>query len=726
MVGIVRSGIDWVKQNYPTGINRNIAHVWAASLITPGPNRGRHEATFATLGLQGRLTANDRLFQWLNEPESAKKAPVAALVFSQVPDLLYKVLAAATFIATKDISWTDAVSKLLSHSEKVSKIARPYLDQMASLSTDRRLPSARVIALAPVIAKLMHMALIYADPKGENSVLELLKTGTNRTSQGLEFLWNLRFFLVCMAIPKTFYATATSVAFKPAYQWVVRRFVPGKQIQGILSTLPFLFNPFPDSQTYWNHFLRLIKGDAYWPAMGCEVGLQGMWNSFQASSAPYDTTTLERLFNEADALDGTLNNLGAFRGQIDTVLSDIALAQEEGQISEELAANLTPWVDGKTLKKLAVFLQDPAFVTELDKADVSLAFKGIYCYKVSEIQAEALLNFLKKLHQTTLSTDDLSQPVQELHDLFAQINQLMESQSMTHAQALVCQQLLFEKVKQSFVNTIIPNLFPREPGDVPAWLAAALNYLQACKNCFPGNDSEINAWSSAILNKIFENFPRHILLDALVEGEQEQHYIAIFGKNGIVHKFATTREESCAAYLLSSEFQLRRFNLNLDWYMYHQPEDAQAREKCELLLLQQALEAQFDYEVIADSPEFEMWAKMNPRAAHISPKERVKIYMMNYIKFDFARGVPPIPERFVFSTYALPYILDLERRQVNAPMNTFVYARNLDPRFGNRWTDTAQPPELKSEMERELSEMESLLGTAAFVSSRSIQEAAKG
>jgi len=163
-------------------VDQTILDMWLLSKIQQNQDRGHTEATCAVLGLNGRLSVEDDPFiEWMKKLsgpktiEDAKNSPFKVLLHSQLDDLIRKVIVSVGFYATSHLTLYITLSSLLSRSQTVSKIAQPLLDQIPSIPIPHPLQSARVIAFAPVIVKLLHMALLVADPMGKNNVLRLLQ-----------------------------------------------------------------------------------------------------------------------------------------------------------------------------------------------------------------------------------------------------------------------------------------------------------------------------------------------------------------------------------------------------------------------------------------------------------------------------------------------------------------------------------------------------------------------
>jgi hypothetical protein len=739
MVSLIESGYGWlcktvpyIGENYPlpTGMNRNLAYLFIANFFfNLGPDQGRYEATIATLGLQGKISDDTAFSKWIGTQKTTEDSE-QILVLSQMPDLICKVIAAASFILTRNISLIDTLTKIVSHSQ-VPKVALPVIKGMANLPVPRPLQSAYVIALAPVVAKLIQIALIYADPKGENSSLENIKSGANRVSQGLEFLLHLRYSLVCLGISKTFYHTIAKTVFYISYNYVFNHFAPEifKSFKGII---PFFLYPSETSKTRWNNFLDLITNVDYWPTSGFETGLKGMYNSFYNSSAPYD---LEGLFNQANGLTGTLNDLGKFRTDIETARSNITKAQKEGKISKSLAAHLNALVEQKTLEKLETFLLNPNFAAEVDTnkdafLDIYwptsavtqyLEYMSLISHSVRTDRANAFVDLLKEINTATFNAEDLIENDTKRTQLMTKVADQRQSESLTQELTTVCANVLRQKQKETFNRTILPNLLVGNLDEVTARIKKIRIYLQTKGDNFDDIRKKV-------FDAVLGYFPANIQDNQLLSPD-EANLMALYGNKGLIHAFATTPQEKYQAYLLSTHFLLKRFSLNLRWYMENRPADQDKKVQYEYLLLHQLMRAQFDYDQIVESPGYSEWAKERYDYPSLIAMERVKIYMFQSVEFDFARDIAfPIPNDFVFSTYTLPFILDSERRQVNSSGDTFASARNFEAEFKEGLTDTGLPPTLPEQIRIELSALQKLYPNQdlrdVFVPSADIRRAA--
>lgn len=401
MTAIIHSGVNWVKSWIPPAgtVNRTILYLWPFSaFIQQATDRNRTTATYAALGLQERLSEVDNPFiMWMERmnpalAEDSAINPARALVLSQMHDLICKVIVSAGFYATSHISLYATLTHLFSHSQKVAKVAQPLLDRFASIPVPRPLQSASVIAFAPVIVKLLHMALLAVDPKGENNVLELFKRGAEKVGKTLEFLWCLRFSLISLGISKNLYQSVASTLFSQA----LTHFVTNPQLQFAVKAPFLILNQTKGKEpTEFEYLAHLLVGtDSFWPTQGFTLGLQGMWSAFFASSEPCDVATLEDLHKQ---IAGGVSP--AEIAKVRQLRNDIKQSVQQGKISESWAQALNDLIIEEGLK---TFVEMEDFNEKVHKSFDIITIKEL-CFPTND----SITTFILLCQLTIAETDDL-------------------------------------------------------------------------------------------------------------------------------------------------------------------------------------------------------------------------------------------------------------------------------------------------------------------------------
>ncbi len=656
----------------------------ASSSTSSSENQSRDTATLATLRLNGRLSKIDSFARWIKKsyPEDATQTPASLLVDAQVPGLITKVTAAAAFYFTRNLSFYDSMTNLLAHSETVSKVAQPILDKAASLPIPYLLQATRVIAFAPVILKLIHMQLILADPfinpRGENKALEMLKTGADKTAQGLEALWNLRFSLLCLGISTTVYQSVFSTIF-----WLLLDHF-SKISHFFSSPLIPLLNPF--------NYHR-------WPTTGFHRGLISLLGSLRASSTNPCDKILEELFNRVNSLqEGTLDNLDTFKTSIDTIKSDISSALKSKKITPSFASNLLEVVGDKIFKTLSTIVLDSRFKTQIAEKEFLKQFKAAFCQGLNEEETTQLVQLLLNLRQMEIPKGSFKEnPQIAAMKKFCFSKPILKS---TPWLRYACATILWSEVKKSYKAQTISQL----KKNLPYQNAFDLNalYTQLIELVTLGCPEEsVNELLSEIFKSIYDSYPANLTLTDLCAKASdslpiphEKQLMELFGTNGALRCFAVTEKEQEDAYLLSAHFHLQRFELNLNWYLKNQPSHLQKRKEIEYGLLSLAQQAKLDTKRIEQTQEFVKWKSEQPQPNQ-DPDQDLAAYLKQSKLLDFLRTELQIPPQFKFETVGLPAMINVFKGYVN-PKTLAVSEVNFSARWANTELSKALDEDIKA------------------------------
>lgn len=164
MVAAIKAGLNCASSLVPrTDMEEKIYSIYLVSLLLVMCEQ--KERSFVT---RAHLSIPDGtpFIYWFNHV-SKLTPPTPAHVRAHLPDLIRKMISATAFYFTAHLSFHTIVKNLCPPSEKVSKLVLPILEKTFNGSLLHSLPSARLVAFAPAIAKLLQMTLIHLDPKQE-------------------------------------------------------------------------------------------------------------------------------------------------------------------------------------------------------------------------------------------------------------------------------------------------------------------------------------------------------------------------------------------------------------------------------------------------------------------------------------------------------------------------------------------------------------------------------
>jgi hypothetical protein len=458
MITAIRTGVSRAFSLLPfTEIDKSIFWIYLPSALLYNKRVGRLHATLATLPRSN----NTPFLYWFNNTLNLEHFP-HRLLGAHVSDLIHKVICACAFYFTAHLSFHTIAKNLCCHSEKISTLVLPILEKLSKSPVCSSLPSARLIAFAPVVTKLIQMALIYQDPKEE--VFKTPKTFFSRISQYLESLWNLRFALLCLSISKT---PSTSAVLAFCEYVAVKRML----------TSPF----FPLSIACY-----LACRCDLWPTAGLQVGLQGLFAYSETPSKPYDKETLSNLFEEAINLQWT-------SPQQDSLIAT-GLKPLENYISKILEADNVDTINlpfSDEFYKLALqqmlssMLLHPSF-KGISESEEEL-IKKLYSRDYTTEQTQNLIDLLKNVRTGSPSEKNLDET-----------NNAIEDKNLNyaaHIEAILCD--IFEVELPSSKEEIQPiyqsiktaeSELQKDPAKIQDFLNQQLQTLKTIAESF-NNDS---------------------------------------------------------------------------------------------------------------------------------------------------------------------------------------------------------------------------------------------
>ncbi|MGH2612852.1 MAG: hypothetical protein ACRDFB_07360, partial [Rhabdochlamydiaceae bacterium] len=221
MIGIVQAGRNFVYEHRQAILSYGI--VMPLDKLYSETIHGRETSTLADLSLHGRLR-DVNFVKWLtsiNDPETVKQAQESPkyvlLTIQALSDLgrkliLPTIVIAMSYLSPENGTLIDALRNLLSHSAKASKVALPIFNQITEHPRLASLLNLKVIVCAPIVAKLVHMALIYLNA-GPPHRYEALKNFVGHFTRGLEVFSNSTFTLYNLGLSTTFYATIANTIY---------------------------------------------------------------------------------------------------------------------------------------------------------------------------------------------------------------------------------------------------------------------------------------------------------------------------------------------------------------------------------------------------------------------------------------------------------------------------------------------------------------------------------
>ncbi len=654
MTGIV----NWVKSCIPPQgtVDRTILYYWPLStFIQQTTDRDRFGATYATLGLQGRLSAENNPFStWMKtigDPalvKEAENAPSRVLLTSQLHDLICKVIVSAGFYATSHISFYATLTHLLSHSQKVSKVAQPLLDRLASLPIPHPLQSARVIAFAPVALKLLHMAFLAIDPKGENSVMELFKRGSDKTGQALEFLWCLRFSLISLGISKNIYESIASTLFSQTLNY----FVKDPQVKALINLPILLFKPNKGEEAQgYKYLLSLIGGmDSFWPTIGFQIGLLGMWSAFFASAAPCDFAALDNLYTRITTTEISPAKIDAVR----QIRLSIKQAVQSRTITPSLAHELEELIIAKGVDACLAMqhLNDP----HEDSAFVDTV-KELCAPNHNALDANMFVEILFSFSKLEIKT--ARRALEVLSELIDPIKA----------------EVLKGKALQSLKKFVLSRI---ESLDIS--LSSTSDFvllLDSCKSLCGECTTDLQRVQLSVWDKLFQ-LVSSVDVSQLNSDEESQ----LDRDMNWLSKIASTPEQQEKAYFVSQQYHIARLNLNLKWYLENQPAETSKQKVCEDLICKLALRFYTNLE-----SQLACYQSYQIR----QPTSDFKQFVWESKAFDFARDTIPIPANFKFGSFDLPFVLGKLSRDVNATQDRWTFARNFPHPTCDQLTENSFP-----------------------------------
>ncbi len=602
-------------------VERKILYLWPFLHFYPGPDRGRYQATIASLSLQNRLEAvNDPFIDWIKKDPSQDgiKNPIHFLMQSQLFDLVRKVVTSAAFFATSQYSLHATLTTLLSQSQKVSKIAQPHLDKMASLPIPRLLKATQVIAFAPVVIKLIHMALIYVDPKGEKSSLNVLKKTADKAGRGLECLLHLRFSLISLGVSKNLLGCVVSTMYFQAVDY----FIEDPQTKLIMQ-LPTMFKPaYGKEANGLNYFLSILgcTDTSLWPAQGFSLAIKALGSSFFASSDSYNIEYLQTLFGHVEAI--TID-----QASINQLREEFTQAVKKKKIDKVWENRL---LNHLRTKVITLCITDPNFEASLEIEGRRDFLKTICCPDLYNSQADKYFDFLVKLSKFEVKLENLEQTCVSLNGF--NMSELFDAGVLSKMDFNEFDKFIVEKVEHVFTDEVISNI-TRDTTSLPH----AARLLRSFSRVSEESQRRINQIKSKIFTKINESLPQDVDEKYLQNADEERK---IYHLSSWLRFFAVTPNEHLQESLYFTRFHARRFQLHLGYYLKNQLEFQNDKIVAERLLDKVAKETPLIQ--IEQTALFKTWSEQNDNS------EDIQAFISQSQELAFLRDFPQIPAEFRF------------------------------------------------------------------------------
>jgi len=601
-------------------VERKILYMAPFLHFYPGLSRGRYQATIASLSLQNRLeAAQDPFIDWIKKDLSQDgiKNPVYLLMQSQLYDLICKVITSAAFYATSQYSLYATLTMLLSQSQRVSKIAQPHLDKMASLPIPRLLKAAEVIAFAPVVIKLIHMALIYVDPKGEKSSLNVLKKTADKAGQGFECLLHLRFSLISLGVSKNLLGCVVSTMYSQAVDY----FIKDPQTKLIMQA-PLMFKPAYGTESKGlNYFLSILgcTDTSLWPAKGFSLAIKALGSSLFASSDSYDIPLLESLFNQIEAITMDQDAIKQLR-------EDVARAAKEKKIDTAFENRL---LDHLRNKVITLCITDADFEKKLSNEDTKKALKTICCPNLYGPQAEEFFNLLVNLSKFEVDVAKLEETSNRVAALRGE-GLFNES---------ILSEYVVKKIEEAFSEEKIVEII-NNPQSLPQVEKLLNHFSNAPEEC----QQTINQLKSRFFTKISTLLPTEINEESLSDEDKERQ---LYNLSTSLLDFAVTLEDKTRAIFYLAYVRTRRFQINLENYLGSELQFLNDKIVLEQRLHSVASELSFAINSITQSEAFHTWHSQNQNSPEF------KNFIDDTSALSFLKAYPAIRAEFRFATQEL-------------------------------------------------------------------------
>jgi hypothetical protein len=505
-----------IDQMPPEGLMNKILHPQVT--LACNVHRGREAATAATLQL--RDVSFERSYEnfqkWVRGSDSPLPYPVITLLRSQLNDLICKVYCAALFYHSFDKSLYVSLTSLFARSEKISRIIQPILKRVALVPIPQFLKSVHVIAFAPIILKLTHIALLYAHSKWDNKYLEKVKTATGKCATSLEFLLHLRYSLLYLSVAKTLYKSVLSAT----YCLLMDRYTSTAQIPW--TGLPSWCRPPPYLlPRILGYFAEAIVVSA--PVDGLYWGIAGMLGSLQASSEPCDMEVLKTLYDEVEesfhfedktpeefeqkvTKESLVKKLTRLKKEIEVKKAHIMEALQAKKINDSYATALNMKVDVATQQTLV----DQALKLSLIQfnifgdAELKPLLLQIYFPQTANGRWTNIDNLLFTMLISYSSTKDsvasylkpnaphiFRTPLEQLEKDFKSVLKLSRDGDITQLQEQSLKNLLFEGSKYGFTQQVIPDLKQNNIQNFSGIKPQLLTYLDMLQILYPDKQEEI-------------------------------------------------------------------------------------------------------------------------------------------------------------------------------------------------------------------------------------------
>jgi hypothetical protein len=601
-------------------VERQIFYLCPFLFFYPGSDRGRYDATIASLSLQNRLeVVNDPLINWIKKDlkQDAIKNPVPLLMISHFFDLVRKVIASAAFYATSQYSLYATLSTLFSQSQRVSQVAQPHLDKIASLPIPRLLKATQVIAFAPVVIKLIQMALIYVDPNGKNSSLNTFKKTADQAGRGLECLLHLRLSLISLGVSEN----VLGCVVKTMYSQAVDYFIKDPQLNNLVK-LPLWLKPaYGKEATGLSYFLSVVgcTDKSMWPSLGFDLAINALLTALSASSDSFDIDCLQKLFDRIEAI--TID-----QASITQLQKDITQAAKKNKIDTAFENRL---LDRLRTKVLTLCITDSNFEASLQTKGRRVFLKTICCPRLNSPQAEEFFNFLVKLSKFEVKLDDLEETLISIYGL--KMNELFKENLLS--------EFVAKKIETAFSDENIDQIIQN-----PKSLSCAGELLSSFSHTSEECQQIINQTKSRFFTKIKALLPQEINANGLEDENEEKK---IYNLATTLSRFAVTPEEQTNASFHLVYVRTRRFQINLESYLGNQLQFPNDKIVLEQMLDVLARDTFFDLNTIKQSEAFLTWSSEN------GPSGDVKKFIAQSPAFAFLKNYPKIPAEFRFETQRL-------------------------------------------------------------------------
>lgn len=442
---------EWI----PAGINRDIAKVGLLQvLLRPVASVKQPLATLSAF----KNTPNDTPFiQWLNkiyskEFSKLRDSPHHSLAIINVYDLAQTVGAVASYFFLKDVSVHASLTTIFSQSEKVAKVALPVLNRISNLPIPSVLLSTRVILVAPIGIKLIHMGLSWLSLTTDGKypeTIELAKKITNELDHLLKMLLSVRYAIVCLSVSNPIKAAISfSAGFMKnpcqAYFSHLRHQNKIENWQQFFDTIDQLDIKFL-STPYKKPTPKECESREW--AQAKKTGIQSVTTAFCNRYRPSEKIKI-RVKNAP-----TIKEYFNF---VRLVEQAIATALNEYQIEPFQAAALKEALQSKQYEMLKKIVKSKSFTDLLNRGctETLSILEELYTPEPDSFWTSSTFQWGKFKNLLTYATA----PVNVLSQKKEEIIKILQSDAITEQQKTFFNDLLVEKLEQHFTQDLAPHL----------------------------------------------------------------------------------------------------------------------------------------------------------------------------------------------------------------------------------------------------------------------------